>query len=84
MLFRSLNTPLRRILAAFAPALSGAVIMTASVLAVLALLPNVEPLWQLVASISSGIVTYALALWFMQRDLLVQVQSSLRLILNRS
>ena len=81
---RLLNTPLRRILAAFAPALSGAVIMTASVLAVLALLPNVEPLWQLVASISSGIVTYALALWFMQRDLLVQVQSSLRLILNRS
>ncbi len=81
---RLLNTPFRQILATFVPALTGGLIMTASVLGMLSLMSAAPPLWQLIAGVTTGIVTYSLALWFFQRPLLRQAQSSLRLMFNQS
>lgn len=81
---RLLNTPIRRILAAITPALVGGGVMTASVIGVLLLVATAPPLWQLVAGVAVGIVSYTAVILLIQRDLLTQAKSSLRLIRNRS
>lgn len=80
---RVLRTPLRRLVAALGPALLGGVLMAAAVAATLALTSAAAPLVQLVAGTASGAAAYGSALWWLQRELVLEARHSLRAALIR-
>jgi hypothetical protein len=58
---------------ALAPLLASCLVMAASVLAILAVLPaDLEPLWRLFASVTAGVIAYLLAVTVAARPLLAQ------------
>ncbi len=81
---RLLDTPLRRLVAAFVPATVAGAIMAGAVLGALSLLPAASPVAQLAAAVPLGVAVYGAILWLLQRDLLRQATASVRLALGRA
>lgn len=66
---RELKASLRDVLTALAPSLEGGAIMSLTTWATLTALQPASDAIQLVASISVGVLTYVVAMWWLQRDL---------------
>ena len=81
---RLLKMPLRKILAAFAPALFGGIIMAMVVMGTLSALTQLPEIVQLIAGILVGALVYLTTMWLIQRDFVLQASSSLRVAFNRS
>jgi lipopolysaccharide exporter len=81
---RMLHLPLTGVVAALRPAVLGSSLMTLAVLGTLSLVAGAVPVVQLAASISVGALTYALALWVLQRDVLLGAGVTLRAAMKRA
>ncbi len=81
---RMLHLPLMGVVAALRPAVVGSSLMTLAVLGTLSLVAGAAPVVQLVSSISVGALTYALALWLLQRDVLLGAGVTLRAAMKRA
>lgn len=81
---RLLQTPLRSILAVFAPALAGGAIMSVAVWGAINALGSTLPIIQLVVGVLVGVIVYTSAMWWLQREFVRQARTSLRLALTRS
>ncbi|ETW95348.1 MAG: hypothetical protein ETSY1_31020 [Candidatus Entotheonella factor] len=77
------NLPARAILQAYRPACIGGACMAAVVYGVLVLVQPFPPLVQLIGSVLSGAGAYVGALWYWQKDDVMQIRTILRSAMTR-
>jgi PST family polysaccharide transporter len=79
---RLVNAPLYELLQGFWPGLAAGGLMSAAILLVGWLLPNMASVVELVVKVVVGASVYALAVWLIQRDDVMQVRAMLRTTLR--
>ncbi len=80
---RTLKMPFRTIMAQFIPSLVGSALMSIAIVIVFALTLQWSDIAILVVSIPVGALTYAAALWWLERDVILNGLDMLRGILSR-
>jgi O-antigen/teichoic acid export membrane protein len=80
---RMLDTSFFRIVASLRPAATGGALMAIAVLVALEATAGAVPPLQLAAGVAAGAATYGLALWWLQRTLVLELGTTLRLALAR-
>lgn len=75
---RIFNIKLQDLFGAMLPAFISGAIMTVGVLGTLALVESLAPIFQLICTIGIGGLFYGAALWWLQRDIVLTAQTSLR------
>ena len=75
---RLIQLPLSSILAVLRPAVVSGALMALAVVPLLRLCANAPVLVQLMVCVGAGVVVYIAALWWLQRDLVMQASTSLR------
>ncbi len=73
-----LKIPFKTLFDALLPAISGVALMTVAVLATQAATTTLPALVQLISGVGAGGVAYLAALWWLQRDLVIQAGNTLR------
>jgi O-antigen/teichoic acid export membrane protein len=81
---RLLGLPMRELVAALRPGALASTAMAVVVIAALIVTQESAPILQLIFSVGMGGLAYMAALWFLQRDVIMEVQRKLRLAVNRS
>jgi O-antigen/teichoic acid export membrane protein len=79
---RMVNTPLGVIFSTLRPVIFGGTIMSLSVFAVLQLTVDTLPVIQLGITVTTGILTYCLVMWWLQRDMVLVAGHKLRAALT--
>lgn len=78
-----IQLPLKSILVALRPAVVSGTLMALAVAPLLMLSAGAPAVVQLIVCVGAGVVVYVAALWWLQRDLVVQARTTLRTTLAR-